>query len=60
MSRSSKNEENKGFARKVNVSRTKVNSIKEKLNERMKKIDREYTNRERQARVDASKVVLNS
>lgn len=48
------------FARKVSFPKEKLDSIKNDVNQRMEEVDREYTNRERQARIDASNIVLNS
>lgn len=57
---SEKTKDSKGFARKVSFPKEELDSIKKEVNERMEKIDREYTNREREARIEASNIVLNS
>lgn len=48
------------FARKVSFPKEKLDSIKKEMNQRMEEVDREYTNREREARIDASNIILNS
>jgi hypothetical protein len=60
MSKPTKDSGDSKFARKGSLSKEALDSIKKDLRDTMEKVDRDYANKERQSRIDASKVVLNA